>query len=169
MTNEPANYPDDPATDEQLVAYLDGELDPESTRDLEERLGKDEAVRQKLHQLERAWDALNALPETDVSPQFAHTTLEMIAQRAEKDQHGMTSRWFTPRVRRVLAGTAALAVAFALGLFVSTNHGRGENEQVVNELPILDELDAFRRAGDIEYLRMIRAAELFPVEESHEG
>jgi len=169
MKNEPSNKIDDPARDEQLVAYLDGELDAESSRDVERRLASQVAVRERLHELERAWDALGALPTPEVSPRFAHTTLEMIALAAEKEQQLEIARFFTAGVRRLLIGAAVLLAAFGLGLFVSANYGRAENEQLVNDLPILEELDGYRRAESIQFLRMIHDAKLFPVETSDEG
>ncbi len=169
MSNEPSNKTDDATRDEQLVAYLDGELDAESSRDVEQRLASHVAVRERLHELERAWDALGALSAPEMSPQFAHSTLEMIAQAAEKERQHETSQFLTSRTRHLLAGAAVLLVAFGLGLFVAANRGRSENEQLVNDLPILEELDAYRRAENIHFLRMIRDAQLFPAETSDEG
>lgn len=169
MSDEANNNAEDQTRDEQLVAYLDGELDADTSRDVEQQLASDVGVRKRLHELERAWDVLSALPEADVSPQFANTTLEMIAQTAEKEQRGENSWRFSPRTRRLFTMGLVLLVAFALGFLFSANRGRAANEQLVNELPILEELDAYRRADNIEFLRMLRDADLFPVEESNES
>lgn len=169
MSDEANNNAEDQTRDEQLVAYLDGELDADTSRDVEQQLASDVGVRKRLHELERAWDVLSALPEADVSPQFANTTLEMIAQTAEKEQRGENSWRFSPRIRRFFMVGLVLLVAFGLGFQFSANRGRAANEQLVNELPILEELDAYRRADNIEFLRMLRDADLFPVEESNES
>lgn len=169
MSNEANHDADDLARDERLIAYLDGELDTDTSRDVEQQLASNVAVRERLHELERAWDVLNELPESDVSPQFANTTLEMIAQTAEKEQRGNDSWLLAPRTRCIFTAGLILLIAFGLGFLLSSNRGRAANEQLVNELPILDELDAYRRADNIEFLRMLRDAELFPVEDSNEG
>ncbi len=169
MSNEANHDADDLARDERLIAYLDGELDTDTSRDVEQQLASNVAVRERLHELERAWDVLNELPESDVSPQFANTTLEMIAQTAEKEQRGNDSWLLAPRTKRNFTAGLILLIAFGLGFLLSANRGRAANEQLVNELPILDELDAYRRADNIEFLRMLRDAELFPVEDSNEG
>lgn len=169
MSNEANHNADDLTRDEQLVAYLDGELDADTSRDVEQQLASNGAVRERLHELERAWDVLNELPESDVSPQFANTTLEMIAQTAEKEQRGNDSWLLAPRTRRIFTTGLILLIAFGLGFSLSANRGRAANEQLVNELPILEELDAYRRADNIEFLRMLRDAELFPVEDSNES
>ena len=47
--------------DEQLVAYLDGELDAESSRRMDELLATDADVRRRLQEMERTWDLLDDL------------------------------------------------------------------------------------------------------------
>ena len=64
---------------EEIVAYLDGETSDEERRVIEQRLANDENYRQQLHQLERAWDMLDVLPQSQVDPSFVHTTMEMVA------------------------------------------------------------------------------------------
>src|SRR2546421_727285 len=51
--------PEPPAADE-IVAYLDGELPPQDCRRVESRLASDEGYRQQLHELDRAWEALDS-------------------------------------------------------------------------------------------------------------
>ena len=48
--------------DEELVAYLDGQLDPESARHVEQRLASEETARRRLQQLAQSWDMLDQLP-----------------------------------------------------------------------------------------------------------
>ena len=43
--------------DEELVAYLDGELDPVDSSRVERRLADDELYRQRLAEMQHAWDA----------------------------------------------------------------------------------------------------------------
>src|SRR5919204_6524699 len=78
-----ANPQPDPV--EELVAYLDGELPPAECQRVEKRLAKDEAYRQRLHELDQTWEALNALPTPTVDDQFARTTIELACVAAEAD------------------------------------------------------------------------------------
>jgi anti-sigma factor RsiW len=71
--------------DEQLVAYLDGELSPEECRAVEDRLAKDDTFRQQLHDLDTAWEALSSLPPATVDDSFARTTIELACVQAEQD------------------------------------------------------------------------------------
>ena len=74
-----------PTLDEELVAYLDGELDAEAGRRLEQRLADDATARSALRGLQVSWDALDELDQADVGQDFTRTTLEMVAVRATKD------------------------------------------------------------------------------------
>ena len=74
----------DPNADE-IVAYLDGELPPQDCRRVESRLATDEEFRQEMHELDRAWDALDVLPTPTVDDGFARTTIELACVAAEVD------------------------------------------------------------------------------------
>ena len=61
--SEASSYNAEDQTYEQLVAYLDGELDAESSLQVERRLAEDAEFRRELRQLQRAWDMLDELPK----------------------------------------------------------------------------------------------------------
>jgi len=52
--------------EEQLVAYLDGELDDADARRIEELLASDAEVRQTLEKLEATWGLLDHLDQAHV-------------------------------------------------------------------------------------------------------
>ena len=70
---------------EQLVSYLDGELEGGAVRRVEEALAADPHVRQELWQLDRAWQLLDELPRMQVDESFTRSTVEMIAVQAEQE------------------------------------------------------------------------------------
>jgi len=85
-TNPPALPPDDdhqpnppessrPEPDEELIAYLDGELSPEAEDALEGRLAQDPTLRLRLETLKRTYDLLDFLPKQEPSPDFTTRTL----------------------------------------------------------------------------------------------
>ena len=88
-----ANPQSDPPNNDELVAYLDGELPPEECRVVEERLATDEEYRQQLRDLDQAWEALNALPAATVDDGFARTTIELACVQAEEDLTQQTVGW----------------------------------------------------------------------------
>src|SRR5439155_1016175 len=103
---------DDPIPREDLVAYLDGELDVEAASQIEERLRSDEHLRDELHRLERAWDLLAQLPRTEAKASLTQSTVEMLALEAE----GELVLWAGKRTRRrLLAWGTAAAMLFVAG------------------------------------------------------
>jgi hypothetical protein len=74
--------PDDgPALDPfeaELVAYLDGELDPVAARKVELRLAKDPAARARAAELKKSYDLLDYLPRPEPSPTFTTRTLDKL-------------------------------------------------------------------------------------------
>jgi len=65
--------------DEELVAYLDGELDSQATKRLEDLLASDEPARKRLSQLANSWELLDQLPRATVDDLFTRTTVKMVA------------------------------------------------------------------------------------------
>ena len=66
------------SVDEQLTAYLDGELSAEEASRIENRLVDDEGLRVRLAELRKAYDLLDELPETPHNQRFTRSTLELV-------------------------------------------------------------------------------------------
>ena len=158
--NDDSSHP--PASlDEQLVAYLDGELDAESRRRVEELLGSDAQLRRRLQQMERTWDLLDDLDSAAPANRFTQTTLEMVAVAAHQDVEQSLAE--APRRRRrwwLVTGLALLA-ALAAGFFTVVRLTPDPNRQLVENLPMLENLDEYRQIDEVEFLRLLRAAGLF--------
>lgn len=72
---------DGPAEDPfeaELVAFLDGELDPAAAGRVQARLDADPALRARAAELKRAFDMLDYLPKPEPSPTFATRTLDKL-------------------------------------------------------------------------------------------
>lgn len=155
---------------EELVAYLDGELDAQSCRRIEDLLARDESVRGELQSLARSWDALDHLPRCEVSPSFTHSTVEMVALAAEDDLQRQQDE--LPRRRRRLwlmafvVAVAAAAVSFAGMVSIAPDR----NEELARDLPLLENLDEYRQIDDFRFLRMLTDEGIFPGEpEPHDA
>jgi len=82
MSNAPPPAQPSPpqdALEEQLVAYLDRELDEAASRQVEELIARDPKVQDAVTKLEEAWDTLDQLGRSDVDHMFTRSTLEMVA------------------------------------------------------------------------------------------
>lgn len=84
---------------EQLVAYLDGELDESETASIEKQLRNDPKLRQMAEGLDHAWNMLDALETVSVDEEFSQRTLEtIVATGMSGEQQASVS------IRQLLSG-----------------------------------------------------------------
>lgn len=163
----PANAAE--AIEEQIVAYLDGELSPQERRRFEGLLASDGKLREKVLYLQRTWDLLDKLDREPVGKEFSHTTLEMVAVAAEEDvrivQAGLPRKFWW----RCLLGTIMVCSASLLGMVVTLWTEPNPNQQLLRDLPVLENLDALREADDVQFLRMLQKERLFVKEAGDEN
>ena len=150
--------------DEELVAYLDGELDGEAARRMEHRLASEETVRRRLQQLAQSWDLLDQLPRTTVDENFTRSTVEIVALAAEEElgqQAGAEPRrrW----LRWLLTAVGAVAACW-IGFVVVTHLRPDPNERLLRDLPVIENQEVLKEAGDIDFLRTLDKEGLFPEE-----
>ena len=162
MSQEPINVEN--SLEERLVAYLDGELDNDSCRRIEELLAVDPEVRRKLNWLEQTWEILDELGATPVGEDFTRTTLEMVAVAAEKDVHKIREE--APRRRRRLwfLAVSVLIISCVSGFAAVTLTTTDPNQELLQNLPLLENLDEYRQIKDIQFLRMLQKEKLFVTE-----
>lgn len=156
MSSLPSKQPDTPL-DEELVAYLDGELDAAAAEALELRVQQDEHARSEMQQLDRVWNALDELPRPEVSETFTRTTIEMVAHAAQEELAAATAmlpvrqrKW-----RLQLAGgvCAGVLLGFALLWLVLPN----PNRMLYRNLEVIEQIDPLSEFRDVEFLRQLHA------------
>ncbi len=164
----PARQDHEPSSlEEDLVAYLDDELDDEARTRLERRLADEPTVRESLRKLTRVWDALETLPRAEVHEQFATTTVEAVVAKESLSQANMLA---TRRSRRWWISRGGALAVCALVSFVAVRwFWPDPNEQLAKDLPILERLDEYRDARDIEFLRLLHQEKLFAEKQSGEA
>ena len=159
-SNEHTSTLNDPDL-EELSAYLDGELDPDARSAVEKRLADDEAFRLRMRSMEDAWALLDALPQTEADMSFTQTTVVMVAIAAQEEVESVekASRRFQwiGGIATVLAVVAAGFVGFRL----IDHFTSAENEQLVRDLPVIENVELYRHVDDIEFLQQLEAAGLF--------
>lgn len=142
---------------ELIVSYLDGELSPEESAQVEQRLAADENFRRELQGVDRAWGALDELPQITVDDNFGRTTMEMVVQSAGDDVRKMTMAMPVQRRKRRLA-TAMLAVgALLAGMLVARLVWPDVNQQLALDLPVIQYIDIYSQFRDVEFLRRLKS------------
>lgn len=162
--NQPQPARDADETRAELVAYLDGELDHAAARQVERRLSEDPDYRRQLQQLQRTWDLLDHLPRVEASSSFATTTIEMVALTAADDVGNLEQR---SRRRRLglwsLQGLSVLAAGL-LGFLALRSAQQAPERQFLRDLPVIENVDLYLIADDIDFVRMLEREKLFEQE-----
>jgi len=123
--NTPTNPEREPTPQEELVPYLDGELDNPGRERVEALLAEDPALREALKQHEAIAEALSA-PQADAGP-GANETLAHIHARIHARIHGRLQLSRTKITTMVLAAAASLVLAVLIGARLFTGPQRPAN------------------------------------------
>jgi len=156
--------------DEEITAYLDGELSGESLRELEQRLASDPIFRQRLAALDRSWMLLDELPKFEGGQQFAATTVEMVAHFAKNSTQVKNDGWTGQLIQQwafiAFAVLAACLIGFILAtslaaILSATGFLTTRNDDLLEDLPVLVNLDKYQLVDDIEFLRGVSGLPYF--------
>lgn len=142
---------------ENLVAYLDGELDEEATREVELLLARSAEARREVAALTRSWEALDVLPRARASDVFTQQTLSSIRMAAAEGP-AVTAPW-TARLRRYaypLSFAAVLAAAAVFGFALTHRFITTQSDTLVENLPMIERLHVYREVGDVKFLKQLR-------------
>jgi anti-sigma factor RsiW len=164
MTQSSSLSPDDRTN---LVAYLDGELDGQSSSALEALLQKDPQARLEADHLRRTWDLLDYLPRPDPSPSFTHRTLERIADERPVSRVARPIPW---RPIGLGVGWAAAvlvvgALGFGGGKFLprsslppaidSAESAEGEDQELVRDFRVIQNRRLYEHVDNIRFLESL--------------
>ena len=166
------NQPSDlnPELREKLVAYLDGELDETGAQEIERTLAQSPDVRREVDDLTRTWDMLDALPRARTTEEFTERTLSTI-HVTEEDIQPSEGRW-RRHVRRaglMAAWAAGLSTAACLSFLLTNRWIPTESDVLLEELPIVRELDVYTEVDNLEFLKELQASGMFDAEPDEES
>ncbi len=165
--NQEIDQPPADQTDQesqQLVAYLDGELDDEVSREVERRLMDDAAYRQRLQQLQQTWDLLDELPRANRDESFTRSTVEFVALKAQEDMKE-TRALLQPGNRRTLViRWLIILVAALLGWLLGDWYYGREHRALLDDLEVIAEYEQYRLTEDFEFLEKLEASGVFDEE-----
>lgn len=155
-----SSLPND-ADREQLLAYLDGQLEAGARRQLEDRLATEKELRDELSLLQKCSDALAELGAAPVGDDFLRSTMTIVAlQAVEEAQQAMVAVPVRRRARLAAGGAAALLAA-AAGFWLVRALAGDPAEKLTTDLPVLEHLDEWRLVGSFDRLQAIHQANVF--------
>ncbi|MEZ6044563.1 MAG: hypothetical protein R3C11_03070 [Planctomycetaceae bacterium] len=144
-----------------LVAYLDGELDEETSRDVEQLLAKSEVARHDVEMLSRSFDLLDMLPKEKASEQFTQQTLATIS--ALENQIPLADRQWFQWSRRlfVICCWFCLLIGSAYGGYIAGQKlWPSPTEQILEDFDFYNNLDHYEEVGEIEFLKQLQQQDL---------
>lgn len=134
---------------EDLVAYLDGELPDEQAQQIDEIIARSEVARHEVEALARTFELLDVLPTVKASDEFAAKTLSSL--KVIEQPFVLTEQsWFKFLRRMVLiAGWGAMVAASGwLGFQFARNWVPNPSEEVLTDLPVIENLDHYQEVGE---------------------
>ena len=168
--NETVELPLDDSSDQddqvdlesqQIVAYLDGELDAATNAEIEKRLVADAEFALRLQQLQRAWELLDELPRADSNIDFTRSTVELIAVCAEDDLQATKNRQTQKKIQSLLIRSGLVSLAIVMGWFIGDWYFGRAQRQLLQDFPVIHQLDEYRLTEDMEFLKQLQDAGLF--------
>jgi hypothetical protein len=144
---------------ENLVAYLDNELEDAQARAVEAKIHLNPAVRAQADQMKRAWDLLDYLPRAEPRADFTCRTMDRLTALGpiEKRAHWKSTLAWAAVFLCVTAGGAAVC-----WLIERHNNSANSTEQdIAHNLRLLQHLPTYRWVNDIAQLNEISQPELF--------
>lgn len=151
---------------DNLTAYLDGELDESSATKIEQKLTRSEVARREVEILERTWEMLSLLPRASASGEFSQKTLAIARQEEIPFADRAANLVKVGRRIGVLsAWSIVLLIVAIFGYQLTNNWIPDQSRQLVEELPLIENLDNYREVGDVDFLKQLRASPAFRKDE----
>jgi anti-sigma factor RsiW len=147
---------------EDLVAYLDGELPDDQVQQIDQIIARSEVARHEVEALARTWELLDVLPPAKASDDFANKTMTNL--KVMEQPFILTDQWWYVYLTRAVASCgwiAAILVSGWLGLQITRSWIPNANEALLRDLPVIENLDQYQEAGDIEFLKQLKQTGLF--------
>jgi anti-sigma factor RsiW len=136
-----------------LVAYLDGELEEDTTAAIENVLAYSNVARNDVEMLARTYDLLDQLPRLSAPEKFTEQTMTTI--RLDQVRPDITEAEWYRRLRRGSvfgAWTLAMVAASALGFQITNAWIPNDEEILVEDFEVIQELDVYMEVGRYEFL-----------------
>lgn len=146
---------------DEIVAFLDGELDAEGRRRVEERLRTDPHARAEADALQRTWALLDHLPRAESSPTFTSRTLTQVAA-AESRAGRKTGRANWLNGMALAAGLlAAGGVGYALAPGSAPVIDLDRDPTYRSEPRLIENLPLYLAVENLEFLQWLDTPDSF--------
>ena len=150
-----------PEVQEDLVAYLDGELEETQVEAVERRLSHSPTVRAEAESLQRVWELLDYLPRPRADESFTHRTMgRLTAMRTQSARAAVRWRW----AGRIAWAAAVILTAVSSFLVVRHWPRPQPPQPSADEIGLLERRDYwhyYEQIDSVEFLRQLDQPDLF--------
>ncbi len=143
-----------------FVAYLDGELNEEETRGIEQLLASNEVARHDMESLATAWELLDDLPRPNAPKDFAEKTIATL--KMEEQQTPLQEQaWFqkATQIGGLVAGVAVVLFCGVAGFLVARSVPPSRADAMLQEYPLLEHFDSYREISSADFLTRLQKSE----------
>lgn len=150
-----------PEDRQDLVAYLDGELDAETARTVVAKLSQSAAHRQELERLRQTWEMLDYLPQPKAAKTFTQQTIQKL-QTIRMSTSLRRNRW---SALGAACWAAGLLAAGLLSFFLVQRQPTTKlPSPTADDLRVLEHRDHWpllQRIESVDFLRELDHPDLF--------
>ena len=144
-----------PEQRDNLVAYLDGELDEAETQSIEHVMSRSTTVQHDVEMLTRTFEMLDFLPRPAAGEAFTNRTLASL--EAIKTPPKLLNWAAIARPLRralvLLVWGAALVLSVQIGFQLTHRWIPTQSDLLLDDLSVIQQWEMYRDAGDVEFLR----------------
>lgn len=136
-----------PEDRENLVAYLDGELDDSTAGAVDEILSESQVARHEVEMLTRTWEMLDLIPKEEASEDFTQTTLQTV-RLADTSETGVTTEQVMPYLRLalgILVWLSGTIFASWAGFMITRAWTPNPAEDLIRDLPVIENLHRYQK------------------------
>jgi anti-sigma factor RsiW len=159
---------------DDLIAYLDGELDAKTARSLETKISIDPKLNAEAKLLKQTWELLDYLPRPEPSQEFTHKTLSRVSGLQVVHTGKASGHQWHPWVMGVswcaalflagmigYAGSGLLAPPKPVAALTKPEDPANLDAQLVQDLRVIENKRLYDLAGEVGFLRGLDDPDLF--------
>ena len=142
---------------DNFVAYLDGELSPDESKNLERVLADSPVARKDVELLVRTYDMLDLLPRPAATVEFTQMTMATI--KLSDIQTDVTQTVWYKRMHLGIVATIATSLLAATGLLAYAGTSRWvptDEDLLLRDLQVIQHLDEYSQVGQQDFLKRLQ-------------
>lgn len=142
---------------ENLVAFIDGELEQDTMRDIEKTLSDNPVAHHEVDMLRKTWNLLDYLDRPEASERVVEQTLTSLEVMQTNRKFEMPAWW--SQVRKGVVYTASVAgMVFALvvGYTASNYWLPSRSDAIARDLELIEEYDELQEIGSVAFLELLQ-------------